>query len=173
LRESSAKPASPPTARKVAGEERQVERVQLGEVRRLGEDALGEGEGEDEDAHRGVEDRLDEGRRSDRGIARVGDRALGQEHADHVAAARRDDVVEAVGGDVGRPDALEREALGRVGGAQDVKRGPRAERQVDRERDQRDEQRAEVDVGQAREEIADSVEEGRDVAAERGEGHAP
>ena len=60
----------------------------------------------------------------------------------------------------------------RIGGAQDVKRRPRAQRQVDREEHQRQEQRRPRDGGEVREEVADRVEERREGVSEGREQHA-
>ena len=110
-------------------------------------------------AHRGVEAELHEERGGDRRVGRVRDRGLDQEELDDVAAARRHDVVEAVGGDVGAPDPLELDLLGRVGGAQHVEEGARADRQVGAEAQQPERQRAPADVGEVAEELPDRVEE--------------
>ena len=103
------------------------------------------------------------------GIARAGHRRLGQEQPDHVAAARRDDAVEAVAREVGAPDARNSICASGIGGAQDVERGARAQRQVDREADQREQQREPVDRREVREEGADRVEERGEGVAERGD----
>ena len=126
-----------------------VERVQLGEVRRLGEDALGEGEDQHEHADARVEHRLDEERRRDRRIARAGDRGAREEQLDHVAAARRHDVVEADRREVGAPDPPPLEGDGRIGGAQAVEEGARAQRQVQPEERQPQQQRAPVDAARS------------------------
>jgi hypothetical protein len=52
-----------------------------------------------------------------------------------------------------------------------VEEGARPERQVDPEGDQPQGQRAESDVAEPGEELADRVEEVLDVVAERGQGH--
>ena len=69
---------------------------QLGEVGRLGEDALREREGQHGHGDREVEEELDRERRRDGRVARVRHRGLGQEQPHDVAAAGRHDAVEAV-----------------------------------------------------------------------------
>ena len=118
----------------------------------------------------GVEDRLDEEGCGDRRVARAGDRGAREEQLDHVAAARGDDVVEADGREVGAPDPPPLEHGGRIGGAQAVEEGARAQRQVEAEEQQAEQQQAPVDGGQVGEELADSVEERGDAVADRGRG---
>ena len=69
----------------------------------------------------------------------------------------------------------ELDALGRIGGAQDVEARPRAQRQVAGEEHQREQQRQQPDRRQVREERVDGVEERPERLAEaapRGRGHA-
>src|SRR5437764_8211746 len=151
-------------------EELQVERGDLREVRRLRERALRERERQHHRAHHDVEDRLDGERRGHGRIGRPGHRRLGQEQADDVAAAGRDDRVEAVAREVRAPDVEPSEARLRVGRAQDVERRPRAERQVGGERQQGQQQGAPVNGRQVREERVDRVEELAERVAEGGGG---
>jgi hypothetical protein len=97
------------------GEEGEVEGRQARELRQRREDALREGEGEHRHADAQVEDELHREARRDGGIGRVGDRRLGQEQPDDVSPARRDHVVEPVGGEVGAPDPPEGDPLCRIG----------------------------------------------------------
>ena len=92
-----------------------------------------EGEDQDRDRHREVEELLDEERRGDGRVARARDGRAGEEEPHDVAAAGRHDGVEAVAGEVGAPDALEPEPLVGIGGAQDVERRARPHRQVGEE----------------------------------------
>ena len=114
----------------VLGQVGDVEGAELREVGRLGEDTLGEGEDQDEDADAGIEDRLHEEGGRDRRVARAGDRGAGEEQLDHVPTTGRDDVVEADRGEVGAPHAPQLEGHRRIGGAKAVEEGARAQRQV-------------------------------------------
>ena len=154
------------------GEEREVERVEVGEVRRLGEHALREREQQHGDRDREVEDLLDAERGGDRRVARVRDRRLDEEELDDVAAARGDDVVEAVGGDVRAPDQAVGDPLVGVGGAQRVVQRLRAQREVADERDHPEQQRDQADRREAVEEASDRVEEVPRAVKDRGERHA-
>ena len=115
-----------------------------------------------------VEDRLDEEGRGDRRVARAGDRGLRQEQLDDVPAAGGHDVVEADGRDVGAPDASALERDGGVGGAQAVEERARAQREVEPEEQQAEQQRRPVHGGEVGEELPDRVEERGEALADGG-----
>src|SRR5439155_13165952 len=98
------------------------------------------------------------------------DRGAREKQLDDVATARRHDVVEAHRGEVGAPHASPLEADAGIGGAQAVKEGTRAKREVQAEEGQREHQRAPMDGRQIREELADRVEEDAQAVADRGRG---
>src|SRR5207253_6993696 len=93
----------------------------------------------------GVENGLDEEGGRDGGVARAGDRGAREKELDDVAAAGRNDVVEADGGEVSAPDAPERKRNAGVGGAQAVEVGARAQRQVQAEEDEPEQEHRPVD----------------------------
>ncbi len=106
-----------------------------------------------------------------RGVARVRDGRLDEEELDHVAAAGRDDVVEAVGRDVGAPDQAVGDLLVRVGGAQRVVQRLGAQREVADERHHPQQERDQADRREAVEEASDRVEEVPRAVKDRGERH--
>ena len=126
-----------------------------------------EGVDQDEHADGRVEDRLDEERGGDGRIARPGDRGLREEQLDDVAAASRDDVVEADRRDVGAPDPPPLEADRGIGRAEAVEEGARADRQVGAEEQQAEHQRRPVHGREVAEELPDGFEERVERLAER------
>ena len=82
-----------------------------GQLRRLGQKALGDRVEEDEDADGGVEDRLDEEGRGDRRVGGVGDLALDQEDLGHVAGPGGEDRVDPGAGQVGGAELQEGDRL--------------------------------------------------------------
>ena len=115
-----------------------------------------------------VEDRLHEERGGDRRIARAGNRGAREEQLDDVPAARGHDVVEADRREVRAPDAPPLEADRRIGGAQAVEVRARAQRQVEPEEHQPQQQRPPMDGREVGEELPGGIEERREAFADRG-----
>jgi hypothetical protein len=124
-----------------------------------GEDADHERPREDRARDQGVEQRLDDQRRAERRVGGAVDAVLDEVELEQVAAAGRDDRVDAHSGEVGAEYRSPRNLELGVGRPEDVppRRGPRGEpEEVEAERDR---ERQPVDVRQVVEELPGCVDD--------------
>ena len=154
--------------RRVAGQPRELEGRQVGEVGQVGDDAQRPGPGQQRDAHHQVEQRLGHQRRGQRRVGRPLHPPVEQEELDHVAASRGRHAVDAHAGAVRAEGPAPAHVGVRVRGGHDVPPRARAQQQVEQVESERERQGRPADRPDRRDEAVERVEEALDrVHAER------
>ena len=148
---------------RVLDDEAPVEGAEVGEVGQPGQDPHLDRHEEEQRRDDEVEERLDDEARRERRVRGAVDAVLDQVQLDDVAAARRDDRVDADAREVGAEDGPERDLRPRIGGVEDVLPRADAQREPEHLKDDGQRERAPGHGGEGLEERLGSVEKRANV----------